>query len=36
VPWYPSLRLMRQDQAGDWQAPLKQTAAWAAARMKAC
>jgi tetratricopeptide (TPR) repeat protein len=36
VPWYPSLSLMRQDQAGDWQAPLKQAAAWVTARMKAC
>jgi tetratricopeptide (TPR) repeat protein len=36
VPWYPSLRLMRQDQVGDWQAPLKHAAAWVAARVQVC
>ena len=36
VPWYPSLRLARQDRAGDWQAPLEQAAAWVAARVQAC
>jgi hypothetical protein len=28
--------LMRQDQAGDWQAPLKHAAAWVAARVQVC
>lgn len=27
-PWYPSLRILRQQTAGDWAAPIAQAAAW--------
>ncbi len=28
TPWYPTLRLLRQDQPGDWSGPLHKAAAW--------